>query len=261
VKKENEKLVQTLLGFSLTEKEAEIYVAALELGRGTASEIARKAGISRTNSYNMLDALVTKGLIEISGKAPKHEYVAASPENLTAYVERQREEAQANAEKVRGFVSELKSIQKVGDRPKVTFYEGTEGLKRVYEDTLTSSETVRGYATYETLQGALKNYFPQYYKRRAAKGIFGRCITPDTPSARERILHNKEEARDIVRVPADKYTFIPEIDIYDNKVMIASWREKLGIIIESAEIADAMKKIFELAWERAKELDASAKTL
>ncbi len=30
--------------------------------------------------------------------------------------------------------------------------------------------------------------------------------------------------------------------------MIASWREKLGIIIESAEIADAMKKIFELSW-------------
>ena len=39
-----------------------------------------------------------------------------------------------------------------------------------------------------------------------------------------------------------------EIDMYDNKVMIASWKEKLGIIIESEEIADAMKKVFELAW-------------
>ena len=38
--------------------------------------------------------------------------------------------------------------------------------------------------------------------------------------------------------------------------MIASWRGKLGIIIESAEIADAMKKIFELAWAEAKRLDA-----
>jgi hypothetical protein len=54
-------------------------------------------------------------------------------------------------------------------------------------------------------------------------------------------------------VPADKYYFSPEIDIYDNKVMIASWREKLGIIIESHEIADAMKKIFELAWIGARE--------
>ena len=38
--------------------------------------------------------------------------------------------------------------------------------------------------------------------------------------------------------------------------MIASWREKLGIVIESAEIADAMKKIFELALAEAKRLDA-----
>ena len=37
--------------------------------------------------------------------------------------------------------------------------------------------------------------------------------------------------------------------------MIASWREKLGIIIESAEIAEAMKKIYELAWAEAKRLE------
>ena len=43
-------------------------------------------------------------------------------------------------------------------------------------------------------------------------------------------------------MPPDRFYFSPEINIYDNKVMIAPWREKLGVIIESAEIADAMKK-------------------
>ena len=71
----------------------------------------------------------------------------------------------------------------------------------------------------------------------------------------ERRSHDKEEKREIAFVPKDKYYFSPEINIYDNKVMIASWREKLGIIIESAEIADAMKKIYELAWSEAKRLD------
>ena len=62
--------------------------------------------------------------------------------------------------------------------------------------------------------------------------------------------------RETALVPTDMCDFIPEINIYDNKVMIASWREKLGIIIESAEIADAMKKIYELAWAEAKRLDS-----
>src|SRR3989344_3084305 len=64
-----------------------------------------------------------------------------------------------------------------------------------------------------------------------------------------------EQKRETAMVPADKYYFSPEINIYDNKVMIASWKEKLGIIIESHEIADAMKKVFELAWAEAKRLD------
>ena len=38
--------------------------------------------------------------------------------------------------------------------------------------------------------------------------------------------------------------------------MIASWKEKLGIVIESHEIADAMKKVFELSWAEAKRLDS-----
>jgi hypothetical protein len=71
----------------------------------------------------------------------------------------------------------------------------------------------------------------------------------------ERARHDKEEARESALVPIDKYYFSPEINIYDNKVMIASWKEKLGIIIESREIAEAMKTVFELAWAEAKRLD------
>jgi hypothetical protein len=101
----------------------------------------------------------------------------------------------------------------------------------------------------------LPDYFPQYYKRRAGKNIKIKAIFPDTPAARKRAKHNKEEARETFLIPREKYAFSPEINIYDNKIMIASWREKLGIIIESTEIADAMKKVYELAWVQAKRLD------
>ena len=99
------------------------------------------------------------------------------------------------------------------------------------------------------------NYFPKYYKRRTQKGIHIRAILSSNEAGRDRASKDKEEYRDTALIPADKYNFIPEIDIYDNKVMIASWREKLGIIIESQEIADAMKIIYELAWAEAKRLE------
>ena len=49
--------------------------------------------------------------------------------------------------------------------------------------------------------------------------------------------------------------FSPEINIYDNKIIFMSWQEKFSLIIESQELADAFKKIFDLSWQEAKRLD------
>jgi sugar-specific transcriptional regulator TrmB len=241
------------IGFS--EKEVLVYLALLELGKGTVTEISHKAGINRPTGYHILASLSAKELVKVSGKEPKQEYVAESPDQIEKLLIRKIEEDQNFINEARKIIPELKSIHNVTDRPKVFFYEGKEGLEKVYEDTLTSHEPIRAYATVDDMHKGLPNYFPEYYKRRAGAGISIRAIVPKTEIGIERGTHDKEEAREIAFVPKDKYYFSPEINIYDNKVMIASWREKLGIIIESEEIADAMKKIYELSWSEAKRLD------
>lgn len=238
------------VGFST--HQTKIYLALLELGRGTVSEITRKAGLNRTTGYDILDNLVEKGLASISGKKPKQEYVAEPPERLDTYLKDQAERASSRVESAKSIVPKLRSIHNVVGKPKVMFYEGKEGLERVYEDTLTSHEPIRGYANVEDMHKALPNYFPNYYKRRTEKGIHVRAIIPINEAGIERAKHDAEESRDTALIPSDKYYFSPEINIYDDKIMIASWREKLGIIIQSKEIAEAMKSIYELAWLGAK---------
>jgi len=249
------KLKKTLESLNFTEKEAQVYLALLELGKGTVSEISRKAGINRTTGYDILDTLVSKGLAAIFGKEPKQEYSAESPDSITKLATEKFNHAQAEFDVARELVPSLKSLHNTIGRPRVRFYEGTAGLKEVYEDTLTSTEPIRAYATVDDMHRALPNYFPDYYKRRAGKGISIRGIIPKTEIGMERGRRDAEEKRETAFVPPDKYYFSPEINIYDNKIMIASWREKLGIIIESREIADAMKKIYELSWAEAKRLD------
>jgi HTH-type transcriptional regulator, sugar sensing transcriptional regulator len=252
---QNTKLEAILLSAGFSTKEVGVYISLLELGRGTVSQIARKAGINRTTGYDILDNLVGMGLVSISGKEPKQEYVAESPEETKKYMAREIENKKNALKEVERIVPELTTLHNIGSRPKVLFYEGKDGLEKVYEDTLSSHEEILAYASVEDIQPTLPHYFPEYYKRRAKKGIPIRAIFPESPAARERACLDAEEIRQSRIVPAEKYGFHPEINIYDNKVMIASWREKLGIIIESAEIADAMKKIYELAWAEAKRLD------
>jgi sugar-specific transcriptional regulator TrmB len=244
-----------LQSFGFSEKETDVYVALLELGRGTVTKISQKAGINRTTGYDVLGSLVNKKLASVSGKEPKQEYAAEPPTSIAEYLKRRISETEEMIKKAKEIIPEMDLLHNIKNRPKIRFYEGTEGLEHVYEDTLTSSEPIRAYATVDDMHKALPNYFPKYYKRRAEKNISIRAIVPETPTGRERKTHDVEEKREIAFVPADKYYFSPEINIYDNKVMIASWREKLGIIIESEEIADAMKKIYELSWSEAKRLN------
>ena len=246
-----------LQSFGFSEKEADVYVALLELGKGTVSKISQQAGINRTTGYDILGSLVNKKLVSVSGKEPKQEYAAEPPTAITEYLKRQIMQTEEFIKQAEKILPELTLLHTIENRPKIRFYEGTDGLEYVYEDTLTSSEPIRAYATVDDMHKALPNYFPKYYKRRAEKNISIRAIVPETPIGQERKTHDVEEKREIAFVPRDKYYFSPEINIYDNKVMIASWREKLGIIIESEEIADAMKKIYELAWERAKGMNKS----
>lgn len=243
---------EILIKSGFSDNESAVFLALLQLGKGTVSQITRKAGLNRTTGYDILDSLVAKNLVSVSGKEPKQEYLAESPDRLIGILENNVKEAEKRISDIKKIIPELKSIHNVTGRPKVRFYEGEKGLEDTYEDTLTSKEPIISYATFDDMHKALPDYFPKYYKRRAEKGISIRGIVPKTKIAEERMWFNKEEKREVTFVPADKYYFSPEIDIYDNKVMIASWREKLGIIIESAEIADAMKKIYELAWIGAK---------
>lgn len=239
----------------LNKKESDLYIAFLGIGQGTVSEISKYARINRTNTYNILASLSQKGLVSFSGKEPRQEYRCESPEKILKFLKSKIERDQEDYRYAEIILPELKSMYKSGSRPKIKFYEGIEGLKEVYEDTLTAKAPFVAIASYENMHNTLKDYFPKYYKRRAAKGLKVRGIVPATPLSLERKKMNPFEARELAIVPKELFDISPDIEIYDNKVMIASWKEELGIIIESQEIADALKKLFELAWCEAKRLD------
>ena len=149
------------------------------------------------------------------------------------------------------YGEELSARHWAVSRPRITFYEGLAGLEKVYEDTLTSKEGLRSWASYDPLMEFKPDYFNTYFKRRAKKHIAMKSIHPDTPDAREGQARDAQELRQSALVPADRFNWAPEIQVYENKINITSWKEKLGIIIESQEIADAMKVIFDLSYEAA----------
>jgi hypothetical protein len=160
---------------------------------------------------------------------------------------------------VEAYGHELTQNTRAGSRPKITFYEGLSGLQKVYEDTLTSKTGLKSWGSYDANKIALPSYFRTYYMRRAKKGVAMKSIHPDTPLSREHQARDGQELRESALVPQDRLNFTPEIQIYGDKINIVSWKEKLGIIIQSAEIADAMNSIFEFCFDAAKKYGRATK--
>lgn len=249
-------LTEQLVSFGLSQKEASVYLALLEIGTALVTDVAKKANLNRSTSYVILESLVKTGLVSITERRNIRLYTATSPERLVQNLENYTKKYIELVGSAKAILPELKSIYSgSGPKPKIQYFDGTEGIKTAYEDTLTSQETIRAFASIESMHATLPGFFPGYYQRRAGKNIKIRSIFPDTPEARERIKSNKEEKREAILVPKDKYSFTPEINIYNNKVVFMSLKERFALVIESEELSDAFKKVFELAWLGAKKYE------
>ena len=121
---------------------------------------------------------------------------------------------------------------------------------------MTAEGEIIGYAVgTDAFKAVGEEYLRDYFKRRSRKNIKVRVIAPDDPDTLKVIAKDKEEMRESLVVPKDKFYFTTETNIYNNKILNVSWKEKFAVVIESKEIADA-QKVFELAWFGAKQLQS-----
>lgn len=248
---------EVLKNFDFSDKEIPVYLSLLELETATASQIADASGVNRSTVYVVIESLQKRGLISTQNEEQGvTRYTAAPPERLLQLAEEESKRYKNLVGQIHNILPEVKSKYPGNKfRPRVRFYDGKEGLVSAYEDSLTATEEIRAFASIENMHKAIPDYFPDYYIRRAGKGISIKSIHPDTEEARERVKNNKKERRVSALVPPDKYNFSPEINVYDNKIVFMSLIERFSLIIESTELADAFKKVFELAWGEAKRLD------
>lgn len=224
------------LGFK--NKEIAIYLAALELSSASAHEITKKAGLERTSFYDASQQLMKRGLLLQTYKGKKRYYLAADPEKLI-------EEERDKIKKIEKSIPYLKSIYNLsGVKPKIRFYEGTEGLKEINKDMLKQRKEVLVFSTPKFLDETGQDFI----KKRVEAKIPVRIIIPASKEAIEQKKYDKEELRETKMLPQNIFTSNVRIGIYENKIFIVNHKEKFGLIIESSDVAEPLKKLFEMVW-------------
>ena len=121
----------------LSDKEAKTYLASLSLGGSVVQNIAKKAELKRPTTYFAIEQLIKRGLMSYFEKGKKRYFVAESPERLISLLAARKKRAQLLETQLQKIMPELNSLfGLIGEKPKIQFFEGKEGIVSIREDIL-----------------------------------------------------------------------------------------------------------------------------
>lgn len=255
-------LTNILEQIGINEKEAKVYLACLRLGPSPVRRIAEETGVNRGTCYDLLRALMEKGLVSYYHQ-DKHKYfVAEDPSNLTELVSEQEKKLEKTRQDLKEIIPELKSIyDNAEDKPVVKYYEGLRGVKTILQDVLNSftEEKQKEYFVYSAanIRRFLFRAYPDFTKRRIRAKIRVRAIAIGSGGRlcgldqRRWLLLNsvKSISQGTPRSQKSSPTYIL---IYQNKTaLISVGRDKNphGVIIEDEGIYQTQVLLFEKLWE------------
>ncbi len=246
-------IARDLQKLGLSDKEALVYLASLELGPSPVQVIARKAEVNRATTYVMVEALLRKGLMSTFEKGKKVMYTAEKPERLHRIIHNERIALDEKEQVIKHLLPDLEAISSSsGERPKVSFYENEEGLEAMREVLFDSSVAViEDFISFDDLRHLLpKENWKRHNERLAKRKIKGRTIY--TSENHEQPSETTKHLWEFRRIPKEKFPMHGELTVFGNKVAMIALKGKLvGVIIESKEMATMVKSMFDLAWLQA----------
>lgn len=240
---ENE-TIQKLKEIGLTEGEAKVYLALLS-GEATRVGLVRKANISPSIVYEVLEKLIRKGLassIDIEGK--KYFY-ANDPAILLELLEEKKI-------KIRKLIPLLER-QKIKTTPLVKFYKGFQGLKSMLKEV--EIEEFQKNKTKEWLAIGVTGYKKELFNRLWM--YWHTKIRPKYKVKAKFIFSEKETSyfNSLKRAPLGKIKSIPIppstcITIVGKSVLIMKYKEEPSfILIKNEDVAESFRGIFEFLWK------------
>lgn len=236
-----------LEALGLDEKEQRFYLAALELGSASVTEVAARAGISRTNGYDLLERLERRGLLAQVEESGGRRVVPEDPSVLIRDWERTRV-------MLNELVPELRSLYNGTPRkPRTRLYEGKEGIYRALWETLDChAQPLLGVLSmHQLMEVPGGQWMAAFTAERVKRGIPLHVLRSRSRETDDIWPTSRQEIRELRYAP-------PDIDlgmtmyIHDDKVTyVSSKEENYALVIESRELALLNRAFFQSLWRQA----------
>jgi sugar-specific transcriptional regulator TrmB len=243
--------IKKILSEVLTEKEIAVYAASME-SPSSVQELAKKSGLDRVQTYQIVKDLATKGLITQEIKKHGRTILAEHPKKLVQLLGNQQRKLRREELALEELLPEILSDYNLnGFKPKVKFFEGKEGYQKICEDVLNSKEKeFFQFGNVEEIREVLESEYTQnFIQKRIGLGMYTKFLTIENQTTLTIRKDDKQDLRETRFLPA-KYKLDAYKFIYGDKIAIISSKQELvGLVLESPVLTQMEKVIFNMLWE------------
>ena len=245
--------LQTVLEkIGLSEKQGNVYLALLELGEASMTEIAHSANLKRPTTYLIIEELELLGLVSAIQKNKRNVYSAAHPRRLGELTRFRMDQVEdAMPELIARYRSDTA-------KPKVEMYEGIEGVQKAYREVfnlLSEKKECLWISDISMVLEKAPEVLREYNKLvrsirdpHIREFAFGGIASKEWAEKTQRTARKNH----YIKYLGEK-GIIGEIDqcIIGNKVISFSLGKNIFVLItESEAIAETQRGLFELIWQR-----------
>ena len=235
--------MKDLLGLvGLSEKEAKIYLELTKIGPVNANTLAKRLSIERTVTYNILNKLIERGLVNYIVKEKRKLFNTADPENLLKPI-KEKEEL------LNEIIPKIKALKKVKpEETIVEIYEGKEALKTLFNIAIKIKEEILIFGG----TGKAYEIFPLQIPHREKEAI--------KQKLRIRAIFNYEaKEHPFTKLPIVQSKYLQKgyentatTTILGDMIAIHIVQEKPVVIaIKNKHMAQGYRNIFEFLWKYA----------
>ena len=242
------------LGFD--QKEIDIYLACLELGRSSLLPIARQVGEPRNTVAYTLEKLEERGLLNITKHGTRRHYLIKPPQAIIQLLQIQRNVISNKLETIETALPQLNNLYAQGSEPQVTTYRGRDEIRTLYEVILESAVDEIWYVgEYNQIVEIVgENYLKGWIKRRVANGVVTKSVRVSSTEINDPLYSSPKETNRQIRYAPKDFESPGHITIYGNNVaVITTPKESFGVATASAEYATIMRSWFNQLWKVSKE--------
>lgn len=254
---ENEDL-KTLSELGLEQKEALIYLAALETGGGTITELASHCHIERTGIYYHLEKLLAQKLIKTVERGKRTFYLPSDPNRLKHIFQKR----QARFEQI--FPKMEERFSKKASKSIIKYYEGQDEVDNFYDHVYSLLKSLPSdqnmiYIFGTSYKTVLENnqHFLNFTKPLEQINIRSKAILPQLQKAKnaselERnpyIISRYNLPLSEIKYISDRYSYPGSTVITQNHIILYDWRNYMFSITENRNNAATWRSFFELIWD------------